>query len=144
MRIRKTFWLLLLSLGLSGCPTDTAVHLYNNSDGTVQLVLLERSVAVPPQTSVTIGGNIGAIDISELPRGGDPRTRSWPILKIRSGADIFSHDLVFDESTSDYVLVLRQGREIWLQLDRPDSLFLVIPGTEIPTTNRAMKRDVQN
>lgn len=144
MRMQKTMWLLLVSLGLSGCPTDTVYHLYNNTDKAVQVVLLERTVAVPSNTSVTIGGQSGEINLSELPRGGDPRIRSWSILKIQSGDDIFSHDLIFDESTSDYVLEERQGRKIWLQLDRFDRLFLVIPGVEIPTTNSAMKYEVKD
>jgi len=144
MRMQKAIWLLLVSLGLSGCPTDTEIHLYNNTDKAVQVVLLEKAVAVPSNTSVTIGGQSGEINLSELPRGGDPRIRSWPILKIQSGDDVFSHDLIFDESTSDYILVERQGRKIWLQLDRFDRLFLVIPGVEIPTTNSAMKYEVKD
>ena len=135
--------LVLLSLGLAGCPPDTAMYLYNNYDESVQLVLLERTVTVPPGTSITIGTRSGTVDLSDLPWGGDPLTRSWPILKVRSGSASHSHDLHFDESAADYVQPSRQRREMWLQLDSPDSLFLIRPGTAIPTSDRAVKMAVR-
>ena len=69
--------------------------------------------------------------------------RSWPILKVQSGSASYSHDLHFDESAADYVQSSRHGREMWLQLDSPDSLFLIRPGTAIPTSDPAVKMAVR-
>ena len=58
--------LVLLSLGLAGCPPDIAMYLCNNYDESVQLVLLARTVTVPPGTSITIGTRSGSVDLSDL------------------------------------------------------------------------------
>ncbi len=94
VRIQKIIFLLLIPFGLTGCPLDSEIYLYNNSNESLELTLIDRSFILPAAGTVTIGGDFG-----ELRRGGDPMKGSWPILVVGAGSKNYSYDPLLASNT---------------------------------------------
>ena len=122
---------MIVAATIAGCPVSQSVALYNNGGSDVIVMLASRNVSWPVGSELLIGDN-KVVGWDSLRWVGDPNTKYVPQLTFCLEEACRTFQLIFSDAPKKYIGGSAGSIEYYLQLEKGNDLYLVMPGKERP------------